>query len=69
MRVVVATTLADDALIVPVAALLAPAEGGYAVEVVEGPATAGRRRRRCDPRRAAEISGDVAEGDTVVVAG
>ena len=70
VRVVVSTTVADDALIVPVAALLAPAEGGYAVEIVEGGVTrlvAVEVGAILDGR--AEIAGDVAEGDTVVVAG
>ena len=69
-RVVVSTTVADDVLIVPVAALLAPAEGGYAVEIVDGSSThlvAVDVGAILDGR--AEIDGDVAEGDTVVVAG
>ncbi|MET0663205.1 MAG: peptidoglycan-binding protein [Ilumatobacteraceae bacterium] len=70
VRIVVSTTVADDVLIVPVAALLAPAEGGYAVEIVDGASTrlvAVEVGAILDGR--AEISGDVAEGDTVVVAG
>ena len=70
VRIVVSTTVADDVLIVPVAALLAPAEGGYAVEIVDGvvdPARAVDVGAILDGR--AEIIGDVAEGDTVVVAG
>jgi len=70
VRIVVSTTVADDVLIVPVAAMLAPAEGGYAVEIVDGSSTrlvAVDVGAILDGR--AEISGDVAEGDTVVVAG
>jgi peptidoglycan hydrolase-like protein with peptidoglycan-binding domain len=70
VRVVVSTTVAEGVLIVPVAALLAPAEGGYAVEIVDGATTrlvAVEVGAILDGR--AEIVGDVTEGDTVVVAG
>lgn len=69
-RVVVSSTVAADVLIVPVAALLAPAEGGFAVEIVDGSSThlvAVELGTILDGR--VEITGDIAEGDTVVVAG
>ena len=36
VQVAITTASVDDALVVPVAALLSPAGGGYAVEVVDG---------------------------------
>lgn len=60
---------ATDVLAVPVEALLALAEGGYAVEVVEGDGSttlvAVTTGAFADGR--VEITGDVAEGDEVVV--
>jgi hypothetical protein len=63
------TTLAEGVMIVPVGALLALAEGGYAVEVVDGAASelvAVEIGEILDGK--AEISGDLAVGDTVLVA-
>lgn len=61
-------TIADDALTVPVEALLALAEGGYAVERVTGATT---QLVAVEPGEFAdgfvEIVGDIAEGDEVVV--
>jgi len=68
VKVRIEQTLADDALTVPVDALIALAEGGYAVEVV----TAGGNVLRAvevidfDDTRVA-FTGDLAEGDLVVV--
>jgi hypothetical protein len=60
--------LADDVLVVPVGALLASADGGYAVELVTGD---GSSLVDVDPGNFAdglvEITGDVTEGDEVVV--
>lgn len=64
----ITSTLATGVLTVPVDALLALAEGGYAVELVDGATT-----RLVGVELGAfadgyvEISGDVAEGDDVVV--
>lgn len=58
----------EDVLAVPVSALLALAEGGYAVEVVEGDST---RLVAVEPGFFAdgwvEVTGNVSAGDTVVV--
>ena len=71
--VAVTTARADDALAVPVGALLALAEGGYAVEVVADDGTthlvAVELGLASDESDLVEITGDVAEGDIVVVAG
>lgn len=62
--------LADDALAVPVRAIVALSEGGFAVEVVDG--SGGRSYQPVELGSFAdgwvEIAGDVADGDTVVVA-
>jgi multidrug efflux pump subunit AcrA (membrane-fusion protein) len=62
---------ATNALSVPVEALLALAEGGYAVEVRDVSSPTGTRLVRVDPGAFAdgrvEIAGDIAEGDEVVV--
>ncbi|MDR1511875.1 MAG: hypothetical protein LBS56_00105 [Propionibacteriaceae bacterium] len=60
---------ADDTLIVPVTALVVPAEGGYCVQVAEGGTT---RYVRVEigliaDTRVQILSGDLAEGDLVVV--
>src|SRR5690606_3927763 len=69
VEVVVTTAEASDALAVPVSALLALAEGGYAVEVVD--ATGATRLVGVELGTFAdglvEVRGDVAEGDRVVV--
>lgn len=66
--VVVERMIAEDVLTVPVGALLAVADGGYVVERV----TAGRTARVVvEPGQFAdglvEVTGDIAEGDEVVV--
>jgi len=69
VQVDVIDVLAEDALVVPVAALAALVEGGYAVEVI-GP-DGGREYRAVEIGEFAdgwvEVSGDLAEGDEVVV--
>ena len=61
----------EDALVVPAAALLALAEGGYAVEVPDASAPTGTRLVAVDIGTFADgwvqIDGDIAEGDQVVV--
>lgn len=68
VRVVVEQVVAPDALTVPVAALVAHAGGGYAVERVT---PRGAELVTVEPGRFAEglvaVTGDVAEGDSVVV--
>ena len=67
--VTVTEVLADDVLLVPVGALLALAEGGFAVELPSGDGTAlvpVEVGEVLDGR--AEISGDIDEGAKVVVA-
>ena len=64
----VVSSVTKDALSVPVAALLALAEGGYAVEVVEG---SGTKLIEVDPQDYADgwvqVDGDLSEGQEVVV--
>jgi peptidoglycan hydrolase-like protein with peptidoglycan-binding domain len=69
VTIAVDATLASDVMIAPVGALLALAEGGFAVEVVEGSATrlVGVELGEILDGQA-EISGDLAVGDTVLVA-
>lgn len=60
---------ASQALTVPVGALLAPADGGYALEVVDGATT---RLVRVEIGAQAvdgmiDVTGDIAEGDEVVI--
>lgn len=66
--VVVERVLAEDVLVVPVGALLASAEGGYVVERVTA---GGTELVGVEPGRFAdllvEITGDIDEGDEVVV--
>jgi hypothetical protein len=68
VSVSVMSSVSKDALAVPVAALLALAEGGYAVEVVDGART---RLVPVDPQGYAdgwvEVQGDLTEGQEVVV--
>jgi peptidoglycan hydrolase-like protein with peptidoglycan-binding domain len=69
VEVVVVTSESLNVLAVPVSALLALAEGGYALEVVDG--TGATRlvavEIGADADGLVEVSGDIAEGDTVVV--
>ena len=71
--VAVTTARADDVLAVPVGALLALAEGGYAVEVVADDGTTSlvgvELGLSSDETDLVEVTGDLAAGDTVVVAG
>jgi peptidoglycan hydrolase-like protein with peptidoglycan-binding domain len=69
VTIAVDATIASDVMIVPVGALLALAEGGFAVEVVEGTSSrlVGVELGEILDGRA-EISGDLAVGDTVLVA-
>ena len=71
--VAVVTARADDVLAVPVTALLALAEGGYGVEVVVDEMTtrlvAVELGLASDEDDLVEVTGDIDEGDTVVVAG
>jgi hypothetical protein len=69
VTIAVDSTLASDVMIVPVGALLALAEGGFAVEVVEGATTSlvGVELGEILDGRA-EIAGDITVGDTVLVA-
>ncbi len=66
--VIVERVIAEDVLTVPVGALLAIAEGGYVVERVTA---GGTERVAVEPGQFAdglvEVSGDIAEGDEVVV--
>jgi peptidoglycan hydrolase-like protein with peptidoglycan-binding domain len=66
--VIVERVLAEDVLTVPVGALLAIAEGGYVVERVTA---GGTERVAVEPGQFAdglvEVTGDIAEGDEVVV--
>jgi hypothetical protein len=70
VTIAVDTTLASNVMIVPVGALLALAEGGYAVEVVDGDGTTHLVGvdigEILDGK--AEISGGVEVGDSVLVA-
>ena len=68
VKVRIEQTLADDALTVPVDALIALAEGGYAVEVAtaEGNVLRAVEVIDFDDTRVA-FTGDLAEGDLVVV--
>ncbi len=70
VTIAVDTTLASNVMIVPVGALLALAEGGYAVEVVDGDGTAHLVGVDIDEilDGKAEISGGVEVGDSVLVA-
>jgi len=67
--VTVTDVAAKDVLLVPVGALLALAEGGFAVEVSSGTATT---LVKVDVGEVldgqAEITGDISEGDDVVIA-
>lgn len=68
-KVTVTQTIAEDVLLVPVAALLALSEGGFAVEILEGAST---RLVRVEVGEVldgqAEVSGGISEGNRVVVA-
>ena len=70
VTIAVDATLASDVMIVPVGALLALAEGGYAVEVVDGGGTTHLVGvdvgEILDGK--AEVSGDIEVGDSVLVA-
>ena len=70
VKVALASEQVDDALVVPVPALVATLDGGYAVdvvrkgEVVRVPVTLGL----IADSRAQVVDGDLVEGDSVVVA-
>ena len=70
VTIAVDATLASDVTIVPVGALLALAEGGYAVEVVDGSGSSHlvgvKVGEILDGK--AEVSGGIAVGDSVLVA-
>lgn len=69
VTVTVTELVAKDVLLVPTGALLALAEGGFAVEVITGPTTDLVRTEVGEVLDGqAEISGDLAVGDEVVVA-
>ncbi len=67
-KVVVTQLLAQDVLLVPVVGLLALAEGGFAVEVSGGATPTLVRVELGEVLNGqAEVSGDVAEGDQIVI--
>ena len=70
VSVLITTSSAQDVLAAPVQALLALAEGGYAVEKVTGATTTKLVAVTLGPSADGwvEVEGDVAEGDQVVVA-
>lgn len=72
IRIEVPAQEADDALVVPVTALLALAEGGYAVEVLDAAASGGSRLVAVElgliaDTRAQVLTDDLTPGDEVVV--
>ncbi|MCP5032903.1 MAG: peptidoglycan-binding protein [Actinomycetia bacterium] len=67
-KVTATQTIADDVLLVPVASLLALSEGGFALEVPTGSTTVLVRVNVGEVLDGkAEVDGDIAEGDTVVI--